>query len=303
VDDLTSYYLLGYYANGKLDGRFHSITVRVKRSGVNVRARRGYLAASEADVRSAAAVARTTGASSAASGAPSPAATAEAHAIDAAIAPLEGYARPLPLRLRAAAGWKPDNGAGVWVAGELGPEWRSGAQADLTLLSSAGATVATARATLEAGSRTFRAALTPGQPIAAGDYVLRVRLRGDDAASMGESLRIALPDAPGVTGALFFRRGAVTGNRDLPTADLRFRRGEQLRVELPSPTASAGTARLLDRTGKALAVPVASSLRDDPDGSRWVQAQLSLSPLAPSDYLIELSGEGQRVLVGFRVIP
>ena len=28
VDDLSSYYLIGYYSNGKLDGKFHSISVR-----------------------------------------------------------------------------------------------------------------------------------------------------------------------------------------------------------------------------------------------------------------------------------
>ena len=49
VDDLSNYYLLGYYSTGKLDGKFHSITVRVKRPGVRVRARRGYLASTPAD--------------------------------------------------------------------------------------------------------------------------------------------------------------------------------------------------------------------------------------------------------------
>jgi hypothetical protein len=39
VDDLSSYYLVGYYSAAKADGRFHKITVRVKRPGVQVRAR------------------------------------------------------------------------------------------------------------------------------------------------------------------------------------------------------------------------------------------------------------------------
>src|SRR5690606_26782725 len=55
--DLTSYYLLGYHStNTKLDGRYRRLEVKVKRPGVNVRARRGYrgptaeeVAAAEAD--------------------------------------------------------------------------------------------------------------------------------------------------------------------------------------------------------------------------------------------------------------
>ena len=43
VDDVSSYYLLAYSSsNTKLDGRFRAITVRVRRDGVKVRARRGY---------------------------------------------------------------------------------------------------------------------------------------------------------------------------------------------------------------------------------------------------------------------
>src|SRR4029077_14154391 len=60
VDDLSSYYLLGYYSTGKLDGKFHPISVRVKRPGVTVRARRGYLAATLSD---ATAMARASSAS------------------------------------------------------------------------------------------------------------------------------------------------------------------------------------------------------------------------------------------------
>jgi len=93
VTDLSSYYLIGYYSTGKLDGKFHSITVRVKRPGVNVRARRGYLAATPASIASPS---RTSATSA------SPEATAEAAAVSAAIAPLGGYTRELPLRVQMA---------------------------------------------------------------------------------------------------------------------------------------------------------------------------------------------------------
>jgi VWFA-related protein len=58
ADDLTSYYLIGYYStNPKLDGRYRTITVRSKQPGVEIRARQGYRAASAADVNAARAAA------------------------------------------------------------------------------------------------------------------------------------------------------------------------------------------------------------------------------------------------------
>jgi VWFA-related protein len=307
VDDLSSYYLIGYYSSGKLDGKFHPISVRVKRPAVRVRARRGYLAPTPA---TAAAISRSASVKSGPAF-ESPEALA-AHAVDAAIAPLAGYARDVPLRLQMAAGWKPNDtaSAAIWVVGELGSaaaigdSWNEGFDATVTLTTPADATVGAGRLSVPRGGRTFRVAVTPSQPLTPGEYVLRVGARGGPASIPSREIaRLTIPAAPDAVGALFVRRGPSTANRDIPTADLRFRRSEQVRVEIPIASADPTTARLLDRTGKPLAVPVATAVRDDPDGSRWVTAQVGLSPLAPGDYAIEITRGERRMIAAFRVVP
>src|SRR5262249_44281705 len=144
-------------------------------------------------------------------------ATAEARAIDVALAPLEGYARPAALRMHAVSGWKADNNAAVWVVGEFGSgrEWNQGAEADLILMTAAGSTVATARSRVESGQRIFQVRLTPEQALVPGEYVLRARVRGADAAApVNEVVRIALSDSRRASGALFTRRGLSTGNKE-----------------------------------------------------------------------------------------
>jgi VWFA-related protein len=42
--DTSSYYILGFRTNKPLDGKFRTLAVRVKRSGLSVRARKGYIA-------------------------------------------------------------------------------------------------------------------------------------------------------------------------------------------------------------------------------------------------------------------
>ena len=299
TDDLSSYYLVGYYSTGRLDGKFHAIRVRVKRPGVQVRARRGYLAPTVAEVTA-----------SATRSAPVPPATAaamaEARAIDRVLAPLNLFAREVPLRLQGVAGWMPNDTASIALVGEIGSsdEWKAGADADVMLTDAAGETLASGRATVAAGTRGFRLMLAPSSPLAPGEYTVRVRARGRSttAAVANEVLRVTLPASPAASGAMFIRRGPATGNRDVPTADLRFRRNEQLRVELPSTYEPAGNARLLDRAGKPIAVPVPAAVRSDADGSRWQTAQLSLAPLAAGDYMIEVSEGTTRTLVAFRIV-
>ena len=50
IKDSSVYYLMGYNTSAPTDGKFHTITVRVKRRGLDVRARKGFWAATEADV-------------------------------------------------------------------------------------------------------------------------------------------------------------------------------------------------------------------------------------------------------------
>jgi VWFA-related protein len=60
IADASAYYLIGYSPTRQTnDGKFHKITVRVKRRGVDVTARRGYWAASEKELTAAAEAAAT----------------------------------------------------------------------------------------------------------------------------------------------------------------------------------------------------------------------------------------------------
>jgi VWFA-related protein len=299
-NDLSSYYLLGYYStNASLDGRYHTIKVRVKRPGVDVRARKGYRSATAEEVANA----------RAASSAPVPPAEA---AVTTALTSLSRLRPDTRFSMNAvpiaAAGSK--GVSTIWIAGELpsvnaGRSWAQGGTVDLNI--KAGTVVATAQVTLAAGVRTFAIPVTLPAVVESGALDVRATLvdAGPDGERFSDILRLDLETSIGQP--MLFRRGASTGNRLLPAANFQFSRTERARLEFPAAAGGQiGTGRLLDRAGQPLAVPVTTAERIDPQtGQRWITADITLAPLSAGDYAVELTrgdtAAQRKILTAIRV--
>lgn len=295
--DTGSYYLLSYYStNQKLDGRFRRITVRVKREGLDIRARPGYLAPTESEARAAG----VTSASTRPTLAPG-----VSRALDA-IVPGRGS---LPMRLQASG-----LGDRVRAVVELDPstlkqsEWQAGASLRITIEPDRGGSPVTLEDTMSAGQRSLIVE-GPDEPLAPGRYIVRVEahpVNGSGSIRASGDATIVASGAVISSNPIALRRGPTTGLTYLPTADPRFRRTERLRLEVPILAAGPvnATGRVLTREGQPLGIRVAVSERaDEASGQRYIVADATLAPLAQGDFVLEVSAGSESATYGFRLVP
>jgi VWFA-related protein len=301
IADTSAYYLLGYQStNGALDGRYRKISVRVKRPGIDVRARRGYQALSAAEMRTAAR--------------PAPAPARAPDAVARALTRLNSMSARAPVMLRTAVWTREGSGidpGGIWIVGELGSElraaaaWRTGARARVLLTMDSGAAIGPLTGELSGTPPVFMIRVPETTPLTPGAYSVRVTLSNSATGdTVSDSAPLAVAMTPAALGEpLVFRRGVAASAQPSPTADAQFRRSERLHVELPTSSSEDVAGRLLDSLGKPLAIPVTTSRRRDGKGAfDWVLSDVALSPFAPGDYVLELTQGGTSQVLAFKVI-
>ena len=101
-------------------------------------------------------------------------------------------------------------------------------------------------------------------PVAAGDLNVRATIAPADpgAESFTDILRLDLASSLGQP--MLFRRGPATGNRLVPAGTFQFSRTERAHLEFAAGAdTKTGTARLLDKAGEPLAIPVTTGERTD----------------------------------------
>lgn len=313
--DASGYYLLGYTSSAApTDGKFHTIDVRVKRPGVDVRARKGYFAYTAEDVARATAP-------------PKPGPPKEiSNALNAIALPASsghaarfwsGTDQTANGQPRVTFVWEPLSG------GESARAPDTAARVMLTATAADGrplfrgpvtpadaaAAPATSTTTAPAATATTIAATPVASgasvsfPAAPGQIDLRIvveNARGQVIDSTAQS--IAVPDyarapiafgTPRVYRARTAREMLLVRNNleAAPTAAREFSRGERLLIRFDAYAAGGArpevTAKLLNRTGAAMAdVPVQAA-----EGKPF-QIDFPLASLAAGEYLIQIEGKG-----------
>lgn len=277
ADETAAFYLLGYYSNNqKQDGKFHRIDVKVAAPKVDVSARSGYYAPT-------AEMARAAEAATAPKPPASPSRTGAELALDAlgrlrADVEWFSYAIATPTDIAAVA-----EIASTEV--ELG-KWKNGADVSATVTAADGTAVGSASARIDAGWRGAMLRIPRGS--STGPWKVTLRISGANGAQ-DERLEVVDSTKAVLSDVLAFRGTSSPRAPVRPVADFQFRRTERVRLEWTTVgKVEAMSARLLDRKGEALAVPLSPVDASTVDRTA-IAVDVLLTPLTDGAYVVELT--------------
>jgi VWFA-related protein len=280
ADDLSSHYVLGYYtSNTRWDGATRKITVRLKSTGKSIRARREYRAPTEEEMS---ALRSNTSAAAAAAAPPSAGQVA-----------LSALSRVSPSSRLNAYGTVIGNEATIVAeisAAEIeSGRWKQGADVDVLFSSKSGGEPVGLKARIEPGTRS--ALIRVPTDSAPGPWQAVVRMRGEDNTTDSDTVSIETPAGALLGKPLAYRAASAAASAYKPLAAFQFRRTERVRIEWPvSQPLETHSARLLDRAGKPMAIPLETSTKDA-NGVTMLTTNLNLAPFSNGDYLIEVSAK------------
>ena len=340
MQDSTAYYLIGYTsAQAPVDGKFHQIKVQLsasaKRRGLQVRARRGYWAATTEDVRKAE---KATGPTVPDSAKPVlQALSSIAVSVQAGkyIRTWLGTQRGENGKTKVTLVWEPlpktpvgnlrnDPAPGrvsLIAATETGDLVYRGRTPDAGQLASANPQATGASAALPASTPASAAAAPQSLTFEAppGKLELRMTVEGAGGGVLDQEIRnITIPDLTAARPAISTPRvyavrtprelQAIAGNAAaVPPANREFSRTMRLLIRFdsygPGNDVPVPTAALLNSNGQKFTdVPVAAATAG---GTH--QIDMSLATIPPGEYVIEITtksatGETAKELVAFRVV-
>jgi len=280
ADDLSSHYVLGYYTNNtRWDGRARKLTVKLKSTGQTIRARREYRAPTEEEM---AGLRSATSAAAAAAAPPSAGQVA-----------LSALTRVSPSSRLNAYGTVIGNEATIVAeiaAAEIeAGRWKQGADVDVLFSSKSGGEPLGLKARIEPGTRS--AVIRVPTDSAPGPWQAVVRMRGEDNTTDSDTVSIEKPAGALLGKPLAYRAASAAASAYKPLAAFQFRRTERVRIEWPvSQPLETHSARLLDRAGKPMAIPLETSTKDA-NGVTMLTTNLNLAPFSNGDYLIEVSAK------------